>query len=85
MLERVVGDSLSLENREGGVVLEGEGWGTAKEWLWLAEAVEADGEGCGCVVLPFDVLCVCMCASSIAVLTSGWLAWCFSRWRARDR
>lgn len=83
MLERVAGDSLSLEKRVGGVALEGEGWGTAKEWLWVAEVAEADDEGCA--VPPLAVLCVCMCASSIAVLTSGWLAWCFSRWRARDR
>lgn len=31
MLERVAGDSLSLEKSEGGVVLEDDGWGTAKE------------------------------------------------------
>lgn len=31
MLERVAGDSLSLEKREGGAGLEAEGWGTAKE------------------------------------------------------
>lgn len=81
MLERVAGGSLSLEKREGGVVLEAEGCGTAKEWGAEVE----DDEGLGCVALPFEALCVCRCASSMAVLTSGWLAWCFSRWRARDR
>ena len=82
VLERVAGDSLSLEKREGGAGFEPEGWGTAKEWLWVAE-VEEDDEGWGCEALPFEELW--RCASSMAVLTSGWLAWCFSRWRANER
>lgn len=83
VLERVAGDSLSLENSGGGVVLEADGWGTAKEWPCGAEV--EDDEGWGCAVLPFVELCVCRWASSMAVRTSGWLAWCFSRWRARER
>lgn len=31
VLERVAGDSLSLEKRGGGAGLEADGWGTAKE------------------------------------------------------
>lgn len=81
--ERVAGDSFFLEKREGGAGLEAEGWGTAKEWLWVAEV--EDDEGWGCEVLPFEGLCVWRCASSMAVLTSGWLAWCFSRCRANER
>lgn len=44
-----------------------------------------DDDGWGCEALPFEELCWWRCASSMAVLTSGWLAWCFSRWRARER
>lgn len=79
VLEHVAVGSRSLEKREGGVAAEADCWGMAKEWLWGVEAEEDEGWG----ALPLDELW--RCASSMAVLTSGWLAWYFSRWRARER
>lgn len=81
--KREAGDSRSLWNREGGAALEGDGCGTAKEWLWDAEAV--DDREWGTPPFEEEELCECRCASSMAVRTSGWLAWYFSRCRARER